>query len=50
MSQDAVCESEFNEDIKGLFTEIMGHINFGRITNFLDDRINIENDHNRTEA
>lgn len=50
MSQDSVCVTVFDEDIKGLFTEFVDNTNFGRVTKFLDDRINIEKALNGPEA
>lgn len=42
--------SELNENLQGLFFKFVGNINFGRITQSLDDRIKIEKDLNSTEA
>lgn len=35
MSRAAVCVREFNEDIKGLFTEFVGNINFERLSSWM---------------
>lgn len=50
MSQDSVYVTVFDEDIKGLFTKCVDNTNFGRVTKFLDDRINIEKALNGPEA
>lgn len=41
---------QLNEDIKGLFIEFVGNTNFGRTSKFLNDKIKIEKDLNKTEA
>lgn len=41
---------QLNEDIKGLFIKFVGNTNFGRTSKFLNDKIKIEKDLNKTEA
>lgn len=48
--QDSVHVSELNEDRRGLFVKFVGNTNFGRTPKFLNDKIKIEKDLNKTEA
>lgn len=48
--QNSVHVSELNEDRRGLFVKFVGNTNFGRTPKFLNDKIKIEKDLNKTEA